>query len=72
MECEKGILIPLANYTLRPLDEVRLTVRGCRPIDRVETAHAGAIPFKLAADGSIEFRLPLAETDFVKCHYRGE
>jgi len=47
MECAKGLLIPLANYTLRPLDEIRLTVRSDRPIDRVQSAHQGSLSFEL-------------------------
>ena len=69
MECDKGLLIPLANYTLQPLGEIRLTVRSDRPIDRVESVHQGPINFEPAPDGSIKFRLPLSATDFVKCHY---
>lgn len=69
MECDKGLLIPLANYALRPLGEIQLAVRSDRPIDRVESAHQGPIKFEPAPDGCIQFRLPLGATDFVKCYY---
>jgi len=69
MECDKGILIPLANYTLQPLKEVMLTVRTGKPVRSVESAHEGKIPFRdVSGDGerAVRFSLPLKETDFVK------
>jgi len=69
MQCDRGLLIPLANYTLQPLDDIRLTVRSDRPITRVESVHRGVIPFAMHGPSVIEFHLPLGATDFVKCYY---
>ena len=34
MTCDRGVVVPLANYTLRPVGELTLTVRVDRPVAR--------------------------------------
>jgi hypothetical protein len=72
MTCPTGVLIPLANYTLTPQDNVPFTVRASRffgRIERIESVHCGEIPFKRAR-GRISFTLPrLESTDFLKLFY---
>lgn len=68
MECDRGILIPLANYTLQPIKNVELTVKTKKPVKSIESAHIGKIPFTQKG-GYIKFSLPLKETDFIKLLY---
>lgn len=65
MTCEQGILVPLSNYTLRPLEKVTLKVRVPGAVSKVESARRGVVPFKIV-DGRVEVTLPLDATDFVK------
>lgn len=69
MECDKGVLIPLANYTFVPQKEVQLTVTAKRNISRIESAHQGELKFSRLAPGKVSFSLPLESTDFVKLYY---
>jgi len=66
MPHKKGVLVPLANYTNRPLAECTLTIDVPRPIARVESAVRGSIPFRQAAAGQVEITLPLDNNDFLK------
>ena len=68
MECDRGILIPLANYTLQPIKNVELTVKTKKPVKSIESTHIGKIPFNQQR-GYIKFSLPLKETDFIKLLY---
>ncbi|MBT4817503.1 MAG: hypothetical protein HON70_17500, partial [Lentisphaerae bacterium] len=68
MDCNLGVLLPLANYTLRPLDSVGFSLAAPRRTLRVESVHRGEIPFSTEPDGRIRFELPLAATDFVKVY----
>jgi hypothetical protein len=66
MPHDKGILIPLANYTNRPLESCKLTVDVPRKIASVQSAVRGTVPFQQAADGRLEISLPLENNDFLK------
>jgi len=69
MTCKKGIVIPLANYTLYPLPEIELKIKVNRPIQHIETVHQGKLKYRLEKGRAI-IRLPLASTDYVKIYYR--
>ncbi|HSU66772.1 MAG TPA: beta-galactosidase trimerization domain-containing protein, partial [Tepidisphaeraceae bacterium] len=69
MTCDQGILVPLANYTLRPIPRLSLSVQASRQIARVESSRLGRIDFTPRADGRIDLSLPLDATDFVKLYY---
>ncbi|HXK45599.1 MAG TPA: hypothetical protein PL060_06540, partial [bacterium] len=63
-----GLVIPIANYTLQPLNSINLQVQTRKAVKTVESAHCGHIPFK--QEGNIvKFSIPLKETDFVKILY---
>ncbi len=68
MEAEKGLVVPLANYTLQPIKQLTLSVETGSPIRRVESVHHGSLGFEQKA-GFATFSLPLVETDFVKLYY---
>ena len=68
MTCDAGIVIPLANYTLLPLDRVEFSVRVDQIPLQVESVHQGKIDFQLEKkDGEkrIVFSLPLDSTDYI-------
>lgn len=68
MESTGGLVIPLANYTLQPLEEVKLEVKVAKQIERIESVHHGQLTFK-ATGSTIEFFLPLQETDIIKIYF---
>jgi len=68
MVTDRGIVVPLANYTLQPLKKVTLAVEVTKPVRRVESVHHGKLPFTQKA-GRVQCSLPLVETDFVKLYY---
>ena len=68
METEKGLVVPLANYTLQPVQKVGLAVESKKSVQRVESVHHGNLQFKQEG-GRVNFSLPLVETDFVKLYY---
>ena len=65
MPHDKGIVIPLANYTLEPVGELHLRVRVPKIVARAESAVQGRIDFKNTADGEVALSLPLDNNDFV-------
>lgn len=66
MKAEKGILIPLGNYTLAPIQQLTLAVRVPRLIVKAQSACHGPLPFKQTSPTSIEVSLPLENNDFVE------
>ncbi len=65
---DRGVVVPLANYTLRPIDRLSLTVRADRPVSRVESARRGPLPFTSKGKHEVVIALPLEATDFVKLY----
>jgi len=66
LECDSGILIPLANYSLRPIKDLRLAVRVPGKIREVVSVHHGTLAYTFEAPNQICFSLPLTSTDFVR------
>jgi hypothetical protein len=69
LSCEHGIIVPLANYTLRPVEKLGLAIRAPRPVARVESARHGALEFTVNEGNAIRVTLPLAAADFVKVYF---
>lgn len=72
MTCREGIVIPLANYTLRPIENLKLQIRIARPVARIESVHHGTLGAESVATNRLAVTLPLESTDFVKLYYRSE
>ncbi|MCX7705764.1 MAG: beta-galactosidase trimerization domain-containing protein [bacterium] len=68
MECDKGILVPVANYTLQPMKKINLEVKAKKTVKSVESVHCGKISFVQEKD-RVKFSMPVKETDFVKIIY---
>ena len=69
MRASGDVVIPLANYTLYPLDTVHFSVRVDRTVAYVETIYQGRIPFQQKGN-RVSFSVPLASTDYVKIYYK--
>ncbi len=63
---DKGILIPLANYTLEPIRQLTLAVRVPCHIAKAQSACCGPLSFRHTSLTSIELSLPLGNNDFVE------
>lgn len=70
LPCAQGVLIALANYTLKPLEALTLHVAGVEGVTRVESVHHGEIPFERSGQGEITLKLPLDASDWVKISVR--
>ena len=66
MPGERGIVIPLANYTLEPIASIELKVAVPRRISRVESAVHGAVSFTQSSPDTVTFSLPLESNDFLQ------
>ncbi len=60
---ERGIVIPLANYTLEPIGRLELHIRTDRKIRSVETSVLGELDFR--QDEAVTVSLPLDSNDFL-------
>lgn len=65
-----GIVVPLANYTNRPIPELRLSIAVPDKVARVESAVRGAISFRSAESERVECSLPLESNDFLKLYFK--
>lgn len=68
MESSRGLVVPLSNYTLQPLDKVTLDISVSRKVSHVKSVHKGSLNFS-AKDSAISFSLPLQETDIVLVYF---
>jgi hypothetical protein len=60
-----GWVVPLANYTGRPLEQVTVTIKPPAPAAQVHSSRLGKLNATPAADGSITVTLPLESTDMI-------
>lgn len=70
LQAEDGAVIPIANYTLAPLDKVEFSLRSLRAIARIETIHQAAIAFESTENGIVRFSLPLDASEYISVYYR--
>jgi len=69
MTCKEGVVIPLANNRLEPIEKVDFIFRPDRLVDRIETIYHGKIKF-IRKGNAILFSIPLDCTDFIKIYYQ--
>ncbi len=70
LDTERGLVIPLANFTLEPRDRVSFTLRTDREIARIESVRHGELAVEKEEDGLVGFALPLAASDYVKVYFQ--
>ncbi|HCU36144.1 MAG TPA: hypothetical protein DGT21_12065 [Armatimonadetes bacterium] len=68
MEGPDGAVVTLANYSLRPIGSLDVTIRCSRRPSRVGSVRAGAVEARI--DGTlVHLSLPLADTDMIKLYW---
>ncbi|MCX7007621.1 MAG: beta-galactosidase trimerization domain-containing protein [Kiritimatiellaeota bacterium] len=70
MTHEQGVLVPLANYSNRPIASLALKVTVPRRIAKVESARLGLLAFRQPTPQVVELSLPLENNDFVKLYFK--
>jgi hypothetical protein len=70
MKHDRGLLIPLANYTNKPIAKLSLHVTTPKPIARAESAIRGPLEFHAVSPQAVELSLPLESNDFVKLYFQ--
>lgn len=65
----QGSVVTLVNYTMKPIDEVTMTVSTLKPIKRVVSVQTGKELKYLSTKTGITIKMPLGMTDFVKLYY---
>lgn len=68
-ESEHGIILTIANYTLKPVPELLVKINHCKEPTAVESLATGALKYTREGD-SIIFKMPLNITDFVVLTYK--
>ncbi len=66
LPCAQGVLLVLANHTLRPLEHLSLEFRMDQPVASVESVRYGRLPFESPRPGTIRWTMPLDASDYVK------
>jgi hypothetical protein len=69
MTSAKGIVIPLANYTLQPIKEMTLDIEVDKPFHEVRSVYQGVLKYEKIGNNKIRVHLPLDCTDFVTIEY---
>jgi hypothetical protein len=69
MPDQKGILIPLANYTLEPIAKLTLKITVPRVVVKAESAVRGGIPFQQTTPTTVQISLPLENNDFLTLRF---
>ena len=69
MPDQKGILIPLANYTLEPNAKLTLKITVSRVVVKAESAVRGSIAFQQTTPTTVEVSLPLENNDFLTLRF---
>jgi hypothetical protein len=63
MPTERGIVVPLANYSLEPIPKLELKIIAGRKVRTVESAVHGKLPFRQS--DTVEVNLPMDNNDFL-------
>lgn len=69
MQGDKGLVVPLANYTLEPISWLKLHVTVPRPVATAHSAIHGEIAFKQTSPTTVELSLPLENNDFITLRF---
>jgi hypothetical protein len=64
VESDKGIVIPLANFTGKPIKHLRVTLRDVGEPRRIRTTQQGELKARRGADGLV-VEFPIGLTDFL-------
>lgn len=68
-ESDRGAVVTLVNYTVKPIAELTMTARTSKPVKRAVAVQSGKeLKYSSTADG-VTMKLPLGMTEFVKLYY---
>ena len=62
-------MVTLANYSLRPIGELSVTIRPGRAVTRIEGVRSGPLQFRAQGDGIVT-QVRLLDTDMLKLYWR--
>jgi hypothetical protein len=65
---EQGAVVTLANYSLRPIEKLSVTIRAGRVPAKLESVRHGPLQFT-AEDGTLVTEVPLLDTDIIKLYW---
>lgn len=65
MTSDQGVLIPLANYTLQPIEQMTLEIAVPDGFKEVRSVYQGVLDYQPVGQGKIRVQLPLDCTDFI-------
>lgn len=68
MTSTKGVVIPLANYTLSPIKNMTLDIEVDKPVREVRSVYQGVLKYE-QVNNKIRINMPLDRTDFVTVAY---
>ena len=68
LEGPKGAVVTLANYALRPIEKLRVSIRPPREVSGVESVRNGALDAEVTGQ-VISVQLPLIDTDMLKLRW---
>jgi hypothetical protein len=68
LEGQRGAVVTLANYALRPIDRLDIQVLSGRTVRRVESVRQGVLRFG-STSGKVTAHLPLQDTDMLKLYW---
>ncbi len=69
LEGPQGAIVTLANYSLRPIKNLRVVIRSERVVRKLESVRRGQLAFKVTNEGAVT-QLPLRDTDMLKLHWQ--
>jgi hypothetical protein len=64
LESPQGVVVPLANWSMKPVPRLKVTVRGVPRAKAVESAARGRLKFQRQGN-TVTVALPLGATDFL-------
>ncbi len=64
LDCEQGLLLALSNFSLKPVRELRLSLRDAARFQHVESVRHGQLKFTRTGT-TLQFTLPLEANDFL-------
>lgn len=66
---EQGAVVTLANWGLRPIEELTVTIRPGRQVARLESVRSGPLRFRLDGNAVVT-KVRLLDTDMLKLYWR--
>lgn len=66
LPCDQGVLVALANYTLRPQERITLELSTEQPVARITSVRHGELDYEQPTPTLVRWTMPLDASDFVQ------